>query len=272
MDELIQPRLGGAAVVRRVSSRDTRNRARNGRCSEPRSMTTPGVGIAALPIRRRLTLLRDGSPHASALVFCEQSGHTVPLSRCATCGCGGAIRGDVTGRSITVDCSWFTLPTSSSPSEPTPNRDRLQEAGAAQIAATLPVGLSLVRPIVCVSYDAPLAVAARALDMETSAFGVAVVDEKQRFLGTLPRARAALGLIDANGESAVDRMAANWCSVDEWQSLGLAFATMTARHVRELAVVSDARMLVGTLRDIDALRFVSYVSRTGRRPPIERAA
>jgi CBS domain-containing protein len=67
-------------------------------------------------------------------------------------------------------------------------------------------------------------------------------------------------------------MTAEWCSVDEGESLGAAFATMTARHARELPVVGEGRAYVGAVRDIDALRFVAYVSRTGLRPPLERAA
>jgi predicted transcriptional regulator len=142
----------------------------------------------------------------------------------------------------------------------------------ATVAATLPVGLSLARPVVCVAYDAPLRVAAHALVMEPSAYGVAVVDDVGRLVGILPRATATLALLRSAADAATEHMSIDWCAVDESDTLGEAFGTMTARRARELSVVGEGRAVVGTLRDIDALRFVSYVSRTGLRPPVDRAA
>lgn len=179
---------------------------------------------------------------------------------------------DATGRSIAVECCRFTLRSASTGSEPPPSGDRLQGAGAAQVAAALPVGLSLFRPAVCVMYDAPLAAAMRALAMESSAYGVAIVDEQQRLVGMLPRATAALALIQAGGDVTAEHMAAEGGSIDEGQTLGAAFATMTGQHARELRVVGEGRAFVGVVRDVDALRFVAYVSRTGLRPRFERAA
>jgi hypothetical protein len=224
-----------------------------------------------LPIRRRLTILGDGSTRASDLVFCEPSGGSVPLSRCATCGHGGAVTHDARGRAGTVDCCRVTLQTARSVDDPPPSGVRLRGAGVVELAASLPVGLSLVRPAICVSFDAPLRVAMRALAAEPSAYGVAVVDHEHRFVGTLPRATAALALLHSS-DGAAEHMTAEWCSVDEAQSLGEAFAMMTARHARELTVVGEGRAFVGTVRDIDALRFVAYVSRTGLRPPLARVA
>lgn len=178
---------------------------------------------------------------------------------------------DATGRALTVDCCRFTLRTARSDDAP-PSGDRLGGAGVAELAASLPVGLSLVRPAICVSFDTPLRVAMRALSAEPSAYGVAVVDHEQRFVGTLPRATAALALLHSSGDVAAQHMTAEWCSVDEGQSLGSAFAMMTARHARELTVVGEGRSFVGSVRDIDALRFVAYVSRTGLRPAVQRAA
>jgi len=179
---------------------------------------------------------------------------------------------DASGRALTVDCCRFTLASARSADAPPPSGVQLSGAGVAEVAAALPVGLSLVRPALCVSYDATLRVAMRALASEPSAYGVAVVDEEHRFVGTLPRATAALTLLQASADVAAEHMTAGWCSVDEGRSLGEAFATMTAQHARELIVVGERRVFVGSLRDIDALRFVAYVSRTGLRPPVERAA
>jgi predicted transcriptional regulator len=125
--------------------------------------------------------------------------------------------------------------------------------------------------VVCVANDTTLTVAARALDMEASAYGVAVVDQEERFVGILPRARAALALLQYRGSTATGHVTSGACTVDERQSVGVAFATMTARHRRELVVTGDGGTVVGVVRDIDALRFVCHVARMGCRPPVERA-
>jgi CBS domain-containing protein len=225
-----------------------------------------------LPVRRRLKFLRDGSTRAAELVFCETRRESVPISQCAACPFSGSVAWDLSGPSAMVECCHFSLPMARSGSEPLPSGERLLGPGAAEVAATLPVGLSIVRPFVCVAHDAPLSVAMRALAMESSPYGVAVVDDDDRFVGMLVRARAALALLHAEGEVAADHVTAGWCSVHEAESLGDAFVAMTARHAREVAVVSEEGALVGVLRDIDALRFVAFVSRTGQRPPLDSAA
>jgi CBS domain-containing protein len=219
-----------------------------------------------LAIRRRLTVVRDGSTRTSALVFCERMEQSVPLARCATCPFGGAIRRDEAGRNATVDCCRVALAPASSAGQVSPRVGRPQEAGVASIAASLPVGMCLMRTVVCIANDTTLAVAARGLDMEPSAYGVAVVDAEERFVGILPRARAALAVLQSRGEAATAHVASERCTVDERQSIGVAFATMTARHRRELIVTGDGGTLVGVVRDLDALRFVSHVARTGCRP------
>jgi CBS domain-containing protein len=186
------------------------------------------------------------------------------------CPFGGGIRRDAAGRNETVDCCRTSVPPSSPENEVLPRGDRLHEAGLAPIAATLPVGLCLMRTVVCVANDTTMAVAARALDMEASAYGMAVVDEEDRFVGILPRARAALALLQPRGEMATEYVTSERCVVDERQTLGVAFSTMTARHRRELIVTGDGGALVGVVRDLDALRFVSHVARTGCRPAVER--
>ena len=136
----------------------------------------------------------------------------------------------------------------------------------------LPVGLSIVRTVVCVAHDAPLSVAMRALAVERSAYGVAVVDENDRFMGILGRTTASRACLHSESDLAADHLTAPWCSVHERESLGNAFVAMTAKHAREIAVLSEDGVLVGVLRDVDALRFVSFVSRTGQRPPLDDAA
>jgi CBS domain-containing protein len=229
--------------------------------------------MAALPVRRTLTMLRDGSATLAAMVFCDPQLQSVPVGRCSTCRFGGAIERDALGQEVAIECCRYMLPSSRSASEPPPSGPALRAcAGVAQLAAALPIGLSLVRRVVSVAHDAPLRVAARALDMEASAYGVPVVDDEGSLVGILPRAAAALALLRGAADVVADHMNVDWSAVCESHSLGSAFERMTARRARELSVVTVGGALVGTLRDIDALRFVSYVSRTGMRPPVERAA
>jgi CBS domain-containing protein len=230
---------------------------------------TPSEPTAPQPIRRRLTVLRDGSVRAAAIVFCDPERRTVPLSRCAACRFAGPIERDTEGREATIECCRFLLPSSRSAQEPASNDRRPWGTGVVGVAAMLPIGLCLVRPVVCVAHDAPLRIAARALEMEPSAYGVMVVDDEVRLVGILLRAATTLALLHAAADAVADYMSTDWSAVDEARSLGEAFGTMTSRRARELSVVTEEGAVVGTLRDVDALRFVSYVARTGMRPPVE---
>jgi len=225
-----------------------------------------------LPVRRRMKFLRDGSTRTAELVFCETHLESVPISRCASCPFSGNVAWALNGPSATVECCRFSLPMARSASEPPASDARLQGPGAVEVAAMLPVGLSIVRTVVCIAHDAPLSVAMRALAMDRSAYGVAVVDENDRFMGTLGRTTASRAYLHSESDRAADHLTAAWCSVHERESLGNAFAAMTAKHAREITVLSEDGVLVGVLRDVDALRFVSFVSRTGQRPPLDDAA
>jgi CBS domain-containing protein len=234
------------------------------------------MSMQPLPVRTRLTVLRDGATTSSYAVFCEAEERTASLARCATCGHGGAVTNDARGNAVAVACSRFTLPSVPPADESgTTLRVTAAHAGAiTNVAARLPVGLALTRAVTIVRYDVPLDVAVHILSTEPSAFGLPVVDEAGRFIGLLSRAAATLALTDPDGSKAgvAGAMALPTCSIDERTSLDVAFVTMTKRRARELTVVNDEREVVGTLHDVDALRFVAYVSRTGLRPPRENAA
>jgi CBS domain-containing protein len=223
-----------------------------------------------LPVRRRLKFLRDGSTRSADLIFCETHGESVPISRCASCPFSGNVAWESYGPSATVECCRFSLPMARSVPEPPASGEPWRGPGAVEVAATFPVGLSIVRPFVCVAHDAPLSVAMRALAVESTPHGVAVVDERDRFIGMLGGATSLASLHE--GDRAEDHATAQWCSLRERESLGDAFVAMTAQHARVVAVVSEEAELVGVLRDLDALRFVSFVSRTGQRPPLDSAA
>lgn len=90
-----------------------------------------------------------------------------------------------------------------------------------------------------------------------------MVDARGRLVGRLARASVGVGFA---GSAVAEHVVAECCSTDESDSLGVPFTAMTTRHARALRVVGEDRVVVGALRDVDAMPFVSYVSRTGFRP------
>jgi predicted transcriptional regulator len=169
---------------------------------------------------------------------------------------------------MTVECSQYALSSTGTASD----GDRLEGTGVTRVAAILPVGLSLVRPVVCISSDAPLRVAMRTLAREPSIYGIAVVDEQQRFVGMLSRAKVTLAVVHASDDVTEAHAITDWGSIDEGASFGAAFGAMAATHARELIVLGDKRTFVGVVHDVDALRFVAHVSRTGLRPKMPYTA
>jgi predicted transcriptional regulator len=142
----------------------------------------------------------------------------------------------------------------------------LQGSAVTRVAAILPVGMSLVRPAVCISSDVPLRVAMHSFACDSTTCGIAVVDDEQRLVGVLPRAKVSLALANSIDDVAAAHMTGDWKSIDEGASFGVAFGTLASTHARELIVLGQGRTFVGVVRDLDALRFVAHVSRTGSRP------
>lgn len=228
------------------------------------SMVPAAAVMEPLPVRRRLTVLRDGSTEAVDLVFCDPSRHSVPLSRCRACRFGGDVVRDASGRPVTIGCSRVSLPSIGHALD----GERLQGTEVTRLAAMLPVGLSLVRPSVCVSRDAPMRVALCAPAIESNVYRIAVVDDQQRFIGMLARTNAGFARAHSS-DAPVGAHVIEPGSVHEGGSLGAAFGTMASTHARELVVLGQGRTFSGVVRDVDALRFVAHVSRTGLRPPLD---
>jgi CBS domain-containing protein len=136
----------------------------------------------------------------------------------------------------------------------------------------LSIGHALVRPVLCVTDDVPLGLAAALLERAPSAYGLPVVDRESRLLGVLPRATVALLLTESDGAVALPAREAllPTFAVDEKTTLSQAFSEMCRRHAREIAVIGRDGDLVGTLSDVDALRFVAYFSRTGAPPRLDQ--
>jgi CBS domain-containing protein len=142
------------------------------------------------------------------------------------------------------------------------------------VAAVLPVGLVLSRPVVCVDGTLPWEAVARTPVLLSSLGGVPVLDREGRLELFLPRTTLALAGRShlAGGPVSVADLAVTALSVHESASLRDAFAVMGRHRVRELTVVGDEGIVVGRLLDLDALHFVAHVARTGMRPALERAA
>ena len=139
------------------------------------------------------------------------------------------------------------------------------------VAAALPVGLALVRPVVCFEDTLPWSEAERAPWLDASRYGVPIVDHAGALVGLLPSTQGAVAVGSwPGGAASVGDHAVSAVSVDEGESLGEAFALMGRHRVREVTAVGEGLRVVGVLRDVDALRFVAYVARSGGLPAFGR--
>lgn len=218
-----------------------------------------------LPIRTRLTVLRDATVASAALVFCERQGRSVALARCASCARGGAIHRDPAGRHDTVACEVAALGVAGGP-------QGAHDAGMAAVVASLPIGLAMAREVTCLAPDLPLRHVASAVVIDPGAFGVPVVDDDGGLLGLLPRAAVTIGLSRSSRDPVAARMTPPALLAHERDTLGEAFREMCTHRARELVIIGDQGQVVGVLRDVDAMHFVAHVTRTGTRPGVERAA
>jgi hypothetical protein len=211
----------------------------------------------ALPIRKRLVILRDGASSSSASVFCAAHQRSVPLSQCGSCGYGGRVSHDAHGSAAAIVCDHAAVDDAAG------SIATLRDVVA--IAERAPVGLALARTTFCVACDLPARAAFGVIRGRSFAFDVPVVDERARFIGVLPRAPTALGDLHATSGALALLDSSSVRAIDERASLGDAFARMCTHHARALTVIAGDGTVVGTLRDIDALHFVAHASRAGRR-------
>ena len=217
-----------------------------------------------VPVRTLITVLKDGTTDSCRIVFCEAELGSVPLSRCKTCQFAGSPSNE-SAFGHTVDCALSLLPMGGHAAATT---------FPSTVAAALPVGLALTGKLVCFEDSLPWAVARSRPQVPASQHAVPVVDHGGALVGILPGTAltgAECGVPGADATRAADRAVAA-TSVHESESLSDAFTAMSARRARELTVVGDRLLVVGVLRDVDALRFVAHVARTGSRPAPERAA
>jgi CBS domain-containing protein len=201
------------------------------------------------------------------MVFCEHVLRSVPVLRCEACPFAASESQDGACPVCAggVDCAGSVLPIARNP---------IGSSFPPAVAAALPVGLALVGPVVCVQDELPWAGVARSPVLSESLSGVPVVNGAGALVGLLPAASIALAGWNAAAPqtSFVADHAMSAATIHEVESLGDAFAKMGQCRLRELTVISDGLAVVGILRDLDALRFVAHVARTGARPRPERAA
>jgi CBS domain-containing protein len=219
--------------------------------------------VESLPIRTRLTVLKDMTVASTSLVFCEREGRSVPLARCVSCPRGGAIWKGPAGREDTIACEVASLSATSTGASP---------GMAAVVVSSLPIGLAMAREVTCLAPDLPLRQVSTVVPVDPTSFGVPVVDDEGGLLGLLPRASVTIGLPGSSRELVGARMTSPALLAHEQETLGVAFREMCSRRARELVIIGDQGQVVGVLRDVDAMRFVAYVTRTGTRPGIGRAA
>ena len=217
----------------------------------------------AAPVRKRLTVLGDETTRSCEYVFCEEALRSVPISQCEACSFAHTPCRD-TLREGVVDCPRSIMPIANG----------AVSSFAPAAAAVLPVGLALTQSVVCVEGKLPWVAVARTPILCKSPSSIPVVDPDGRFMFLLSKELIALanrgGQVD--GELTVADCAVFAIAVYESASLGEAFALMGRHRVRELTVVGDGGVVVGKLKDVDALHFVAHVARTGARPPPHCAA
>jgi CBS domain-containing protein len=233
------------------------------RCLEAERTLQACAVVEPLPIRTRLTVLKDATVTSASLVFCEREGRSVPLARCVSCPRGGAIWMDRAGREDTISCEVASLSATST----------VAGSGIATVVvSSLPIGLAMAREVTCLAPGLPLRQVAAAVTIDPGSFGLPVVDDEGGLLGLLPRASVTIGLPGSSRELVEARMTAPALLAHERETLGSAFREMCSRRARELVIIGDQGQVVGVLRDVDAMRFVAYVTRTGTRPGVGRAA
>src|ERR1700690_2471106 len=111
-------------------------------------------------IRRRLTVLKDETTESREYVFCEDILRSVPIGRCESCSFAGPMA--PMSHDGVVDCGRSALP--------------IVNSGVAMfppaVAAALPVGLALARPVVCAVEHLPWVAVARTPILRDSPGGV----------------------------------------------------------------------------------------------------
>lgn len=185
-----------------------------------------------LPIRTHCVLGANGARSVALRVFCPRRAATIPVDVCEHCPRLDAI--ETGGDAPCVAC------------DPGAERAGLEPVGA------------IVRPaVLCVHSDVPL----HELDPdESGSHVIPVVDESDRYLGAIVQGRsssippphesdAALLRGHATAEDAMSHVLA----VNEGDDIVTAAAAMTSSRARCVAVVNDARVVVGLLDDISLL-------------------
>lgn len=184
------------------------------------------------PLLRLDVIAADGSRSSERRVYCLRNSQSVDLETCSRCAYCDAIRD---GNRPSVDCTVPKRPV-----------DHAHDPGGERVG----VGALLCRGTVVLSTDvaAPDAFAfLRAHNLRS----VAVVDERHVLRGVVHEARSLVRAPSLSNAISTAK------AVHESTPIRVALKVLAANHLREIAVVTTARVPLGVFRDVDGLRWIS---------------
>ena len=201
------------------------------------------------PILAREMIRSDGSHTVAFRVFCPRRGQSVPLSTCEDCAACLEIAADGPGADGCVRCTPapVTLGARISGGEP---------LGGARTPEGIAVGDVLTKRVLCVGRDLSVP-GLVALFVERAMGGVFVVDDDGMLLGSIRevdfvRSRPLHEPLCSAGE-----MMSSAIAVLEETPVRRAILQMARSHLREAPIVTRAGELLGVLRDIEGLRWIT---------------
>ena len=177
------------------------------------------------PIVTTDVICADGSHRLGLRVYCEKRSQSVPLDDCRACTRCDEISGDSAGEESWVICEI--------------------------VHGTDSVGSIVHGSIVCVRAEVSVA-SLKAILIQRELPFVFVVDDDGKLLGVVNESDLIRVNRMDNALRAVDVMSsAN--AIEEDEAVRRALVTMASHHARRTAVVTREGLLVGEVRDVEAL-------------------
>jgi CBS domain-containing protein len=204
--------------------------------------------MPTLPIRLRETIRRDGTRVRSLLVFCPRQRASVAPDRCGRCG----LQQSPQKAALAPEIECGVDAEGEGSGEPVDGLLLGPHAAATRIAA----GEACARLVICLESRVPLRLARDAVDRRQYGVVFPVVNAAGVLVGTVPD--SALANINARDvfATAADAMVPS-STVGQAEPLGDAIGAMTSHHLRHVVVVDVERRVVGTLSDLELLRWVA---------------
>jgi len=187
------------------------------------------------PILRTEVLTSDGRAEPVSLrVYCKRRGGTVPIAECAACEKVVRVNLSAEVHLTGVEC------------------DDSSEVAAPEEAESEPAGALISGTVACVAEDAMANEAIECL-IRLGKEEAPVIDREGHYLGIL----RGSGLIDrANADTALNALT-RAAAVYENDTVYEAVVRMAKSRQREIIVLSSERKVVGVLRSVDAIRWLT---------------